>query len=317
MDPLMERIAQIFFPYAWKVRKKACDNKTRFAHYTSAESAMSMLHFQEVWMRKSSSMNDFMEVQHGLQCVRNSYNGNNAGKKFKDVMNGMFEGITDEIEKPFNDWTPHFLTNTYFTCVSEHYDSEDNFGRLSMWRAYGDTAGVAVVMNPTAFFNPSNALKAYTNPVAYLSDQEFEVEFTKVADNILNERSFVQSLGRDQVKNIAFQALRFATLCTKHPGFKEEVEWRVVYSPSLENSSHLKKEIQTVRGIPQPIYKIPLKNIPNENLNISIPFLIDRIIIGPSQYPLVMHEAFCDLLSEAGVKKPKEKVFISNIPIRR
>ena len=96
------------------------------------------------------------------------------------------------------------------------------------------------------------------------------------------------------------------------------MEWRVVYSPSMEESQHLKKEIRVIRGIPQPIYKIPLKDIPDEGLiGIEIPALLDRIIIGPSQYPQVMYEAFCDLLSEAGVKEPREKVFVSYIPLRQ
>jgi hypothetical protein len=49
----------------------------------------------------------------------------------------------------------------------------------------------------------------------------------------------------------------------------------------------------------------------------DIPSLIDRIIIGPSQYPLVLHEAFSDVLLELGVKEPHNRVFISDIPLRR
>jgi len=96
------------------------------------------------------------------------------------------------------------------------------------------------------------------------------------------------------------------------------MEWRVVYSPSLEESEYLKKEIIVFRGVPQPIYKIPLKDLPEEGLiGIEIPSLLDRIIIGPTEYSQVMYEAFCDLLLEAGVENPSDKVSISNIPLRR
>lgn len=44
--------------------------------------------------------------------------------------------------------------------------------------------------------------------------------------------------------------------------------------------------------------------------------LIDRIIIGPTQYPVAIYKAFVGLLAEAGVKAPEGKVFISHVPLR-
>ncbi|MBI4643546.1 MAG: DUF2971 domain-containing protein [Deltaproteobacteria bacterium] len=262
-------------------------------------------------------MNDFLEVQHGLDCLLKTYRESEAGKAFKSAINDIFEGILTEVEQLFDGWIPHFQTNTYFTCFSEHKDSEDSFGRLSMWRAYSETTGVAFVMNSLPFVTPSQALKAYVSPVAYLSDQEFEKEFLKIAENIINDKPFLKQQDRQIIIKLIFNAFKYAVLCTKHPGFAEEIEWRVVYSPSLEESEHLKKEIIVVRGVPQPIYKIPLKDIPDEGLiGIEIPALIDRIIIGPTQYPQVMYEAFSDLLLEAGVRDPRDKIFISSIPLR-
>jgi hypothetical protein len=72
-----------------------------------------------------------------------------------------------------------------------------------------------------------------------------------------------------------------------------------------------------IGGIPQPIYKIPLKDIPEEGfVGAEIPALIERIIIGPTQFPLVTYEAFVELLSKAGVAEAQKKVFISDIPLR-
>jgi hypothetical protein len=72
-----------------------------------------------------------------------------------------------------------------------------------------------------------------------------------------------------------------------------------------------------IRGVPQPVYKIPLQNITEINLVAAIPELFDRIIIGPTQYPLALGEAFQELLTEAGVKDPENKICISDIPLRR
>jgi len=44
--------------------------------------------------------------------------------------------------------------------------------------------------------------------------------------------------------------------------------------------------------------------------------LFDRLIIGPSPYPMAMFSAFNLALSDAGVAEAGKKIFISNIPIR-
>lgn len=211
----------------------------------------------------------------------------------------------------------HIQTDTYLACVSEHDDAEDTFGRLSMWRAYREATGVALVINNAPFLRLSNALKAYASPVAYLTAKGFEKELGTVAGALESNSEFLRAQCRQVIIGYVFNAFKFAVLCTKHPGFQEEKEWRVVYSPTLENSDRLVREIQVIGGTPQPIYKIPLQNVPEEGLvGIEIPELIDRIIIGPTQYPAAVREAFEHLLSEAGVDGPANRIFVSDIPLR-
>ncbi len=217
-----ERLAKVFFPYMWERQALVRSRGMRCVHYTNADAAMNILRSKEVWMRKSTSMIDFMEVQHGLDCVRASYNTGAAGKKFQDALNSIFNGITTQIENPFNDWTLDFLTNTYLVCVSEHETFKDTFGRLSMWRAYSESTGVALVLNAAPFFGSSTALKAYVSPVAYLSDQEFEAEFETVANNILDEREFIKTWDRNIIANTAFQALRWALSVQNIPGLEKK-----------------------------------------------------------------------------------------------
>ena len=257
-----------------------------------------------------------MEIQHGLNCLLTAYKGK-EGQRLKAVLERMFQGISTEIEELFDGWMPHFQADTYITCVSEHADTEDTFGRLSMWRSYRDTTGVALVMNSRPFLSPSNALKAYTSPVAYLTNDELERELGHIAGGLSDNLDFLQAQDRQTIINHVFDVFKFAVLCTKHPGFQEEREWRVVYSPRLEKSNRLVKDIQVIGGTPQPIYKIPLQNVPEEGfVGAEIPELLDRIIIGPTQYPMAAFEAFEHLLSEAGVDQPASRIFISDIPLR-
>ena len=44
--------------------------------------------------------------------------------------------------------------------------------------------------------------------------------------------------------------------------------------------------------------------------------IFDRLIIGPSEYPLVQFNAFVDALQKIGIHDAQHRVFVSGIPIR-
>jgi Protein of unknown function (DUF2971) len=215
---------------------------------------------------------------------------------------------------------PDFHHHTYLACLSRHLGgAEDHLGRLSMWRAYGGgVAGVAIVLNGSSFSRPLAALKATASPVAYLSEHGFLAEFDRVTQALETHRDYLIGLGRERVKDYIFAVFRFAVLCTKHPGFKEELEWRVVYQPSLDPSDHIVRCTETINGVPQPIYKMRLQDVPEAGLvGIEIKDLIERVIVGPTRYPDAVCEAFVDALEAAGVPDAKQKVVPSTIPLRQ
>jgi hypothetical protein len=72
-----------------------------------------------------------------------------------------------------------------------------------------------------------------------------------------------------------------------------------------------------VAGVPQFVFKLPLDAAVSADLaDIDLGKMLDRLIVGPSQYPFVMWSAFVKALEDAGVAEPEKKVFISGIPIR-
>src|ERR1700735_1612019 len=111
--------------------------------------------------------------------------------------------------------------------------------------------------------------------------------------------------------------LRFAALSTKHPAFAEEKEWRILFAPTLEPSKWITSEIIALNGVPQPVYKLPLENIPEGTLVAGIPDLLDRTIIGPTQFPVALGSAFEQLLTNANVQDADKKISLSGIPLRR
>ncbi len=288
----------------------------RFVYYTTADTAARILANRHVWMRSTTAMNDYMEVEHGFDCLNASYKAE-PGKIFNSALDACFPGLAAELLELFNAWLPNIRQDTYLLCVSEHLPEEDAHGRLSMWRAYGGQAGVALVLNGGVMFRESHALGAYASPVAYLTPDAFADDFTRIAEAIKSEAAHIRTLDRDTIKTHAFNMLRFAVVCTKHPGFHEEREWRVVASPAMYPSDLLSSSVEIVRGIPQTVLKIDLQDHPDRGLTgLALPELLDRIIIGPCEFPLVVVKAFRNLLTDARVPEPGSKIFVSGIPLR-
>jgi hypothetical protein len=135
LGPDQMRLFSIFFRRAFEARMNVMQGQTRFVHYTRAEATLKILRSKSVWMRKTQWMNDYLDVQHGLDCLLHAYDKSDGGKRFQAAMEMAFPGITKKFQDSFNPWIQDYRWNTFVTCLSEHDDHEDFTGRLSMWRA--------------------------------------------------------------------------------------------------------------------------------------------------------------------------------------
>jgi len=293
MTPEDRQYASLFIPFALSKIDNLQADGTKFVHYTTAETAMSIIQTRRVWMRNAKTMNDFSEIEHGKRCLFPAYKDEAIGGRLRAFMNNIYPNFSQRLETLFNGWLPHFEQDTYLTSLSEHDSSEDLLGRLSMWRAYCPRNGVALVISTAPFTRASDSLKAYSSPMSYLSPQHFGEEFSKLIDNLITNEQTVRTYSEDKLLGSVFTMFKFAILCTKHPGFAEEREWRILYSPTQELSPVIESGFATVQGIPQEIYKIPLTNDPENGLfQADIPNLLQRIIIGPTQQPFTIWRAF-------------------------
>src|SRR3546814_13502891 len=68
---------------------------------------------------------------------------------------------------------------------------------------------------------------------------------------------------RDRAKSILFHAFQDLVLTTKHPGFGEEEEWRIIHSPFMFSSAYVMPSINTIGGSTTVVHKTALKNTPN------------------------------------------------------
>lgn len=311
------RIREIFFPYTdERSRELRGADSARVAYYTTAETAFHLLKNREFWLRNTVTMNDYSEVEHGFECLKAAYESE-SGKHFRNSLDGIFPDLTKTAVDRFDSWLPTIRQDTYIACFSEHLPSEDKNGRLSMWRAYGGRAGVALVLTPDVLFAENDGIGVFASPVAYWTQEQVEAELLRIRDRVASSAEYVRSLGRATVETIVFNMFRFAVLCTKHPGFAEEREWRVIASPTMYKSPLLVASVEVVKGIPQTIQKVGLREYPEIGLNALKPdLLIDRIIIGPSDSPLVIWKALNQLLGDCGMENPGSKISVSEIPLR-
>jgi hypothetical protein len=82
-------------------------------------------------------MADFREVQHGYDILWQFFHNEQKRETFKAALDACAPGAADESIKLFDQWWQTIRFNTFIASLSEHLNSEDTQGRLSMWRAYG------------------------------------------------------------------------------------------------------------------------------------------------------------------------------------
>lgn len=317
LDIDFDRLNSILLPDASDAFD-AIDENSRFVHYTSAQSAFEILKSNCIWMRNATCMNDYNEMRHGLDCIIHAF-GSDEGKDFGINLDKCHPGIYEELDKKFTDIAPVLISHTYISCFSEHNEEEELSGRLSMWRAYGSTTGVAIVFNNGAFVRPSNALNVWTTPVTYLDKDGVQQRVALIAQNISKNQDFIASIDRSLVLDAAFRTLVFMVVGTKHKGFKEEREWRVVHFPTIwpANPDRIPMDQVVIGGVPQPIFQIPFQDYPDEGFyGATANELIHKIIIGPTQYPVALQIALAQVLTKSGVENSMGRIQLSDVTLR-
>jgi hypothetical protein len=315
------QLERIFHPYACQqmeafYKTQRDPTHVRFVHYTSAHAALEIIQTKRMWMRNVTSMSDYSEVQHGFNILNTILSAPANRKQFNEALDGCAPQAGEEAIKFFDQWWTDIRFNTYVTSISEHFDNEDIHGRLSMWRAFGASdVRVAIVFKVPVPVLSAGVFELILSPVAYLTKEEVEEKFQEVLKNVRAEIELLKSLDRVQVVRSVFSMLVAGVTCMKHEGFKEEREWRLVYSPNRWPSQLIERSTEIVRGIPQIVYKIPfdarVTGVPD---SLDFTQLFDQLIIGPAQYPWSMVDAFVLALQNAGVAAPR--IIPSGIPIR-
>ena len=323
------RIADIMMPRFMKKTRELFLQKPgqtcgRLVHYTTAEAALNIIRTKRFWMRNTNCMSDFSEVQHGFDILDKFFANKARKESFTEALDDCIPGVASEAIAAFNNSWKDILLNTYIACLSEHQDSEDSNGRLSMWRAFGGTATrIGIVLN-IPYTLSTLPLNIIFSSVAYFSESAAHEDMEEVIRNVRANREFLRLIGRDALTGTILNMFLFRVVCVKHEGFHEEREWRAIYAPTLGayapvlgQSRLMESSTEVVSGVPQVVCKVPLDaSVSDQIADLDFTQIFDHLIIGPTPYPQPIYSAFVNELAKAGVADSADRVRVSGIPIR-
>jgi hypothetical protein len=311
-------VNEILFPVFTNDANEYKKTGNPFAYYTNADTALKILRSQSIWMRKPSMMNDFSEIEHGLDCLKEAYTSI-EGEGFRGVLDKLHHGISNDIDSIFSNTISTIKTYTYIACFTKHDRvKEDNIGRLSMWRAYGKNNGIAFIFKPELFFNNYTALQTgvINSPVAYFNATKIKETLNIITANIHKHADEIKAYPRQDLQNLILSVYSMAVMCNKHYGFVEEQEWRAItYPPIFNNSPFITESVELIGGTPQKVKIFKFQAVPDIS-DLTIQNLLQKIIIGPCAHPEVTKDALSDELTKLGFPNPENIIHISNIPLR-
>jgi hypothetical protein len=252
------------------------------AHYTSIVTLERIAQTGEIWFSNPLYMNDVDELRYGmnlgLHAVRSHVGLREACPP------AHYNALLDAFDALYTAFDGDSAFDVYVFSCSEHDEQIGDDGLLSMWRGYGgDGNGVAIVFDLASLIMPGSPL--LVRKVAYHSYETSEAWMERKL------QAFAQALQRqggpvEAMQAIAaalFERIKLFALFTKHRGFHEEREWRVVYLREQDHEEVLTQQLNYAigpRGI-EPRLRFTTDAIGGPQAAPRLNEMVRRIILGP------------------------------------
>lgn len=289
------------------------------AHYTSIAALESIMASDEVWFSNPLYMNDMEELRFGILEGAQACRQSDAIKSACGSAE-RHDKFLEGFEFNFNRFSNEHAFDVYVFCLTEH-DRDNTDGLLSMWRGYGSNGNGAAIVFDTAQLNHVEGSALIISNVTYASrekrlkwiDEKLDAFAHLLAENnVPDDKLFLAAYA-------LFERIKMFAICTKHHGFSEEKEWRVVY---LRDRDHNKKFEHMLhyaigkRGIePKLKYKVqPIEGL--TQADISLEKIIHQIVLGPAVSSPLAINAVRRMLEKVGKHKLSERLVASTTPLR-
>lgn len=304
----VELLKQILYSDFENRRKEFQKGFFNLAHYTHSKTAINIIRNGQIWLGDIRYMNDYSEISNGIGLFNDVVKNTEEGKYLKTVFSRISPEILEKLMEGLNKYENIFL-NTYAFCLTEFRDSDKTFGKLSMWRAYANEDGVALVFNNKIMQDIAGIdfIKMF-----YYDKNDLKQECAKIANELEKNYEYISRIYVRDIVNVLAEKIGYVFLSLKHKAFIEEKEWRVLYNPNfIRPNCSLELGLETCFKEPRFVYKFNF-----EGAGLKINDILDKVLVGPSNNSEQLREIFIKVLNDKGVINAEEKVICTHIPLR-
>jgi hypothetical protein len=269
------------------------DKNFRLYHYTDLGGLLGILQNHDLWLTHSLYSNDSEEMVHGAKVVKGVIDEAIKNKQYDDAYLQELSRLTGESE------------GVYICCFCR----KPNL--LSQWRGYGaNGAGVSLEFAPGPFSNVAGQDNTHGLlrfwKVFYKPDTQKKIIGSALQhyapNKAIKKKQAVPALARK-----AADAIRFFIPTFKNQDFKEEDEWRLVFTPAP--NIQVQPQFRVCRGMLVPYYSL------RDLIGTTLPALpVQKICVGPSPNKELNLKSVQALVQKFGYGKVK--VEVSNTSFR-
>jgi len=289
------------------------------AHYTSIGTLERIMSNDEVWLSHPFCMNDTEELKFGMIEGAAAFR-THAGVEKACTTRERFELLLRGFDHYLREFDHEHAFDTYILCLSEHHPEESD-GLLSMWRGYGGNGNGAALVFDLAKLAVSEKSPFIISKIFYASSEQrlhwINMKLDEFAQLIAS-----LSIADDQLHYAAqawLERLKAFAIFTKHQGFQEEREWRIVYwsqrDPRKALGSMFDYSIGP-RGL-EPKLKFKVQHIEGVTTeDLSLEKIVHKIILGPSVSNILTVKTIERMLKKTGKVALIERLFTSTTPFR-
>jgi hypothetical protein len=252
------------------------------AHYTSIATLERIAQTGEIWFSNPLYMNDVDELRYGMNLGLHAVR-THAGLR-EACPPAHYNALLDAFDELFTTFDSDSAFDVYVFSCSEHDDEIGDDGLLSMWRGYGgDGNGVAIVFDMGPLLAARSPL--LVRQVQYLSYEASEAWMEEKLQQFANmlQRNGGPVEGMKQAAAALFERIKLFALFTKHRGFHEEREWRIVYLRENDREGLFQQQLHYAigpRGI-EPRLRFTTEVLGGGDEAPRLEQMVRRIILGP------------------------------------
>jgi hypothetical protein len=252
------------------------------AHYTSIGTLERIAQTGEIWFSNPLYMNDVDELRYGMNLGMHAVRSH-AGLR-EACPPPHYNALLDAFDELYAKFDSESAFDVYVFSCSEHDEEIGDDGLLSMWRGYGgDGNGVAIVFDMAQLLAARAPLLVHK--VNYLSYEESEdwmdAKLQRFAAALQGQGGPVDAM--KQAAAALFERIKLFALFTKHRGFHEEREWRMVYLRERDRDGVFQQQLHYAigsRGI-EPRLRFTTDALGGPQEAPALRDMVQRIILGP------------------------------------